>query len=121
MINKPTLVVGASPEPSRYSNMAAQRLLAAGHAVVLFGKQRGSVHGSPISHELPAVGTVHTITMYVAPQHQAALMEPLLALKPQRIIFNPGTENPEFAAAAERSLVEVVEGCTLVMLTTGQY
>jgi hypothetical protein len=59
--------------------------------------------------------------MYVAPAHQQDLMDGLLALRPARIIFNPGTENPAFEAAAKALGMEVVEGCTLVMLATGTY
>lgn len=115
------LVVGASPEPTRYSFLAATRLLAMGHAALLFGKHAGSIAGEPIRQQIPAITNVHTVTMYVAPRHQAAMMDELLALHPARIIFNPGTENPAFAAAAMRQGIEVVEACTLVMLATGQF
>jgi len=43
------------------------------------------------------------------------------ALAPERIIFNPGTEHAAFAERAAEQGSEVVEGCTLVMLGTGQY
>jgi uncharacterized protein len=116
-----TLVVGASPEPSRYSNRATHRLLGAGHPVVLLGKRTGEIAGMPIRQSLEPGIAVHTITMYVAPAHQHALMKELLALQPERIIFNPGTENPYFEAEARTRGIEVVEGCTLVMLASGQF
>lgn len=116
-----TLVVGASPEPTRYSHMAATRLMANGHPVVLLGKRKGSIADEPIMDHVPPGTTIHTITMYVAPAQQTGLVEELLALRPARIIFNPGTENSVFAEAALARGIEVVEGCTLVMLATGEF
>lgn len=121
MVKRMTLVVGASPEPTRYSHMAALRLLEKGHPVLLMGKRKGAIGGVAIQSTVPEGAEVHTITMYVAPAHQQDLMDGLLALRPARIIFNPGTENPAFEAAAKALGMEVVEGCTLVMLATGAY
>ncbi|MGV3638013.1 MAG: CoA-binding protein [Flavobacteriales bacterium] len=121
MERKLTLVVGASPEPSRYSHLATHRLVGAGHPVVLLGKRTGAIAGLPIQRDLDPDLKVHTITLYVAPQHQGELMDELLALRPQRIIFNPGTENTAFEAEARKNGIEVVEGCTLVMLASGQF
>jgi hypothetical protein len=42
-------------------------------------------------------------------------------LKPKRIIFNPGTENDDLIKLAEENKIEPFIGCTLVMLSTGQY
>lgn len=121
MERKATLVVGASPEVTRYSYLATLRLKSYGHPVTLLGKRTGMIDGEPIHRSVPAGLSVHTITLYVAPAHQAPVLEELLALHPVRIIFNPGTENAFFQREAQRRGVEVVEGCTLVMLSTGQY
>lgn len=121
MEQRMTLVLGASPEPTRYSHMAATRLMANNHPVLLVGKRKGTIGGVPIHEHLPTGTVVHTITMYLAPAHQASLVNELLDLRPRRIIFNPGTENSMFAQAAEERGIEVVEGCTLVMLATGGY
>lgn len=121
MQTRTVLVVGASPESSRYSYLAATRLHAMGYPVLLFGKRAGSIAGEPIHQIVPPGARVHTVTMYVAPHHQASMMGELLALQPARIIFNPGAENSMFAAAAADQGIEVVEGCTLVMLATGQF
>ncbi|TNE56910.1 MAG: CoA-binding protein, partial [Bacteroidetes bacterium] len=64
---------------------------------------------------------VDTVTLYVGPQRQVPYYEYILSLHPKRIIFNPGTENPELEALAEAQGIEVVEGCTLVMLSIGGY
>lgn len=71
--------------------------------------------------EKPMITDVDTITLYIGPQNQPEWIDYLLSLSPRRIIFNPGTENPVFMDKAEAQGVEVVEGCTLVMLQTGTY
>ncbi|MBL7952249.1 MAG: CoA-binding protein [Flavobacteriales bacterium] len=116
-----TLVLGASPEPSRYAYLAAQKLLAHGHRVVLVGKRSGTIGGVAIGPDLPAGADVDTVTLYLNPVVQEAWHDRLLQLAPRRIIFNPGTEHPAFAARAAAQGIEVLEACTLVMLGTGQY
>ena len=51
----------------------------------------------------------------------AEYIDYLLGLKPKRIIFNPGTENDSFMERAAARGIEVVEGCTLVMLQTATF
>jgi hypothetical protein len=116
-----TLVLGASPEPTRYAHLAALRLLACGHPLILVGKQAGSIGGVPINQRIPEGVPMHTVTMYLNPRAQEAWHEGLIALAPQRIIFNPGAEHPAFARRAQAAGIETVEGCTLVMLASGQY
>lgn len=118
--NKHTLVVGASPNPFRYSYKATSMLLSYGHKVSLFGIKKGEIEGISIRSELPAE-QIDTITLYIGPQLQPQYYEMLLALQPKRIIFNPGTENPEFEQMAEARGIEALEACTLVMLQTNQY
>lgn len=116
-----TLVLGASPEPSRYAHRAALRLKAHGHEVILVGKHAGTIDGEAIRADIPPGVVIHTVTLYINPLAQEAWHQRLIALKPQRIIFNPGAEHAEFARRAEAAGIHVVEGCTLVMLATGQY
>jgi len=116
-----TLVLGASENPSRYSNMATLRLLEAGHQVVLVGKSKGQIAGLPIETTLPEGIQIDTITMYLNPQNQRAWYNDLLALLPKRIIFNPGTENPELEVMANSKGIEVTEACTLVLLSLNKY
>ena len=116
-----TLVLGASPEPYRYAHIAARRLKGYGHPTLLVGKHKGRIDDEPIIPRIPAGAEVDTVTLYLAPRNQADVMQDVLALRPRRIIFNPGTENPVFARAAQEAGVQVIEACTLVMLATGQY
>jgi predicted CoA-binding protein len=118
---KTTLVLGASPKEDRYSNKAVRRLLAAGHPVIAVGHRVGSIGDQPIRTDIPEAATIHTVTLYLNPHNQEVWTDRILHLKPQRIIFNPGTENAELEERATENGIEVVEGCTLVMLGTGQF
>lgn len=120
---KKTVVLGASPNPYRYAFKAAHMLKEAGHEMIPVSIKRGEVAGEKILNlrEKPAIDGVHTITMYIGPQHQAEWTEYLLSLQPQRIIFNPGTENQEFEEMARKKGIETYQNCTLVLLSIGSY
>ncbi|MBK8966365.1 MAG: CoA-binding protein [Saprospiraceae bacterium] len=118
---KKTLVLGATPNPARYAYLAVHSLMRHGHTVVPVGTRKGSVAGLPILQDQPEVLDIDTITLYIGPQHQPPYYDYLLGLNPRRIIFNPGTENPQLMALAEANGIETVEGCTLVMLSIGNY
>lgn len=122
LMNKKTLVIGASENPDRYSNKAANLLQKHQHEVVLFGKTGGQINGIEIQKQLPnRIDDLDTITLYINPTHQEAVKNDLLALKPKRIIFNPGTENPIFEAEASKAGIATENACTLVLLNLGQY
>lgn len=118
-----TVIIGATPNPARYAYFAAQNLKQRGHEFVPVGIKKGEVQGIPIQNinDKPVIKDVDTVTMYVGPRNQQGWYDYILGLKPRRIIFNPGSENPEFERLAESKGVEVIEACTLVMLRTNQY
>lgn len=118
---KKTLVLGATTNPERYAYLAVQRLKQKGHEVVPIGVKEGKVSGIEILHGQPAVPDVDTVTLYIGPQRQPEYYDYILSLQPKRIIFNPGTENPELVQLAEKQGIETVEACTLVMLSIGAY
>jgi hypothetical protein len=120
---KRTVIVGASTNPGRYAYMAAESLTNYNHEIIPIGIKKGSVFGKQILdiREKPVIPDVDAITLYIGPRHQAEWYDYLIGLKPKRIIFNPGTENPEFEKKAEEAGILIQEACTLVMLRTGQY
>ncbi|NIK72547.1 hypothetical protein FHS56_000033 [Thermonema lapsum] len=125
-MHKKTLILGATPNPSRYAYIAAGMLSQYGHPFVPVGIKKGEVFGQKILSGQEAAqqlqsGDIHTVTLYLNPQMQEEWYDFLLGLKPKRIIFNPGTENPTLAERAQAQGIETVEACTLVMLRTGQY
>jgi predicted CoA-binding protein len=116
-----TLVVGATPNADRFAYRAVMSLLRHGHEVVPYGRKKGAVGGLQILNAPPQNSDIHTITLYINPTHQQEYYDYFIGLNPKRIIFNPGTENAELERLAQSKGIEVVEGCTLVMLSVGQY
>ena len=116
-----TLVFGASLKPRRYSNMAIQRLVANQVPTVAFGPRNGEVSGVQVTTNLDTIQEIDTISLYMNPERQKAYYSDIIALKPRRVIFNPGTENPEFYKLLQENGIEVDVACTLVLLGTGQY
>ncbi|MCU0374161.1 MAG: CoA-binding protein [Chitinophagaceae bacterium] len=116
-----TLILGASDNPARYSNLAAHRLKGAGYPFRALGIKTGEVAGVGIETGQPDIQDVDTITLYVGPANQAGYYEYIKKLNPRRVIFNPGTENEAFQQELEASGIHAIEACTLVMLSTGQF
>ncbi|MBA6152914.1 CoA-binding protein [Gelidibacter maritimus] len=119
--NKKTLVFGASLNPSRYSNLAIYRLTSHGHEVVAFGLKEGEVSGVKIDTELVAYNGIDTVTLYMNPTRQKPFYDYLISLKPNRVVFNPGTENPDFFQRLRDAKINFEIACTLVLLGTNQY
>lgn len=120
-MKKKTLVIGASLKPDRYSNIAIHRLVKNGHEVVAIGLREGEVAGISITSEAIPYKDIDTVTLYLNASRQAPYYTYLLSLKPKRVIFNPGTENPEFYQLLKQNNIEVEVACTLVLLGTDQY
>jgi predicted CoA-binding protein len=120
-MQKKTLVISASPEPTRYSYMAIAMLREHSHPVIAIGKRSGKVSDVEIQKDSVAEKDIDTITLYINPTFQKEYYDYLINLHPKRIIFNPGTENPELTTLANEAGIETLEACTLVMLRTGQY
>jgi uncharacterized protein len=115
------LVYGASTNPERYAFIATELLLSKGHEVILVGHKSGEVGGVEIHLGQPDFVDIHTVTLYVGPKNQADLLVYMMRIQPKRVIFNPGTENPELMQQLAAEGIEVEEACTLVMLHTGQF
>lgn len=121
MANKKTLVLGASANPARYSCMAIKRLVDKAVPVVGIGLKEEEVAGIKIhTKQIPLKG-IHTVTLYLNPARQREYYNYITGLEPKRVIFNPGTENPEFYQLLRQNNIQVEIACTLVMLGTNQY
>ena len=118
---KKTIVLGASSNPGRYSYLAVKKLRAHQHPVVAIGKRTGKVADVEINKDHLPEKDVDTVTLYLNPHNQEEYYNYILSLHPKRIIFNPGTENDVLIQKAKENNIEPVLGCTLVMLSTGQY
>lgn len=118
---KKTLVLGASDNPRRYSNLAMSRLAGKGHPVVAIGRKQAKAGDIDISKEMQPYEDVDTVTLYLSAAHQKEYYDYILSLHPNRIIFNPGAENRELEELALANGIEPLEACTLVLLSNGQY
>ncbi|MCB9246089.1 MAG: CoA-binding protein [Flavobacteriales bacterium] len=116
-----TLVLGASPNPHRYSYRAVELLQENHLETIALGNRKGAIHGLEIETDLKPFEHIDTITVYMNQFRQAQYEDYMLSLKPRRIIFNPGAENPDFEQRAEQAGIETLEACTLVMLRIGLY
>ncbi|WP_313114567.1 CoA-binding protein [Aequorivita sediminis] len=118
---KKTLVLGASLKPNRYSNLAINRLVNHNHSVEAIGLKEGEVAGVNIVTEKKDFKDIDTVTLYLNPKRQEEYYNYIISLKPKRVIFNPGTENPEFYTLLKENNIESEVACTLVLLGTNQY
>ena len=118
---KKTLIIGASPDTSRYSFKAAHMLTRFKHDIVNVGIKRGEVAGVEIEKPDNIHDDIDTVTLYIGPALQAQYHDYILKTKPKRVIFNPGTENSDLEEILNANGIEAVEACTLVLLSTGQY
>jgi hypothetical protein len=118
---KKTLVMGGSVRPERYAYRAITKLREHGHPVVSVGLKEGKVLDVDIQTGTPGFEDIHTVTLYLGPKNQPQYYPYILSLQPKRIIFNPGTENPEFFELALKNNIQVVEYCTLILLDTNTF
>jgi len=121
MEDKKTVVLGASPNPVRFSHKAVKSLVRHGFKVVPVGFREGSILEMEILTGKPHIDNVHTISLYLGIARQPEYYDYMLSLKPKRIIFNPGTINPEFMGRVNREGIEAVDGCLLMMINNGEY
>ena len=118
---KTTLVLGASLKPNRYSYFAIERLLNSDIEVFAIGNIKGEVHGVKVKTEKLMFSDIHTVTLYLNPKIQKEYYNYIISLRPKRVIFNPGTENPEFYDLLKENKIDFEAACTLVLLSTNQY
>ncbi|MBY0476610.1 MAG: CoA-binding protein [Chitinophagaceae bacterium] len=120
-MKKKTLVLGGSSNPESYSFLAINSLRNHGHPVVSIGRTKTVVADVEIETDQSLYTDIDTVTVYLNPTHQKEYYDYIISLKPKRIIFNPGAENEELKQLAQQNNIQLMEACTLVLLSTGQY
>lgn len=116
------VVLGASNKPDRYAYKALTELTQHGHSVIPVNPALKEISGIKVVNRLSDIrDEIDTVTLYVGPERLEPMVPEIIALKPKRVISNPGTETPVMADACEKNNIEYIEACTLVMLATGQY
>jgi predicted CoA-binding protein len=115
-------ILGASAKKDRYSYRAFLSLKDKGHKVFPVNPVLKDIEGHQVYPSLAALPEpVDTITVYLAPYRSEPLTQDIIDAKPRRVIFNPGAENPGMMEKLEENGIEVVAGCTLVMLSIGNF
>jgi predicted CoA-binding protein len=115
-------ILGASPKPDRYAYQALQLLHEHGHRTLPINPAFDEILGEKCYPRISdAPGPIDTVTLYLGETLSNPLIDEIINAKPRRIIMNPGAENSALSARAEEAGIEVVEGCTLVMLRTGEF
>jgi hypothetical protein len=121
-MGKPTLVLGASSNPDRFSYKAIRSLLHNNVPVIAVGRRNIDMGSHKITKGIPdKIGPVHTITLYLSANNQKEYYNSILSVHPERIIFNPGTTNPELADIAKNAGIKIINDCMLVMLSSGRF
>ncbi len=118
---KKVLVIGASTNPSRYSNRVVQKLKRSGYESIPFGIREGEIDGVSIQTSLPEIDDLHAISLYLNPSRQEAYYDYILEQKPKHLIFNPGTENPKLFQMAKEAGINPLYACNLAMLSIGNF
>lgn len=121
MKNKKTLVLGATTKPDRYAYRAINMLVQKGHTVLAIGQNTGEVAGVKIQTKAIPVKNIDTVTLYLNPTRQRDYYNYIIEAQPKRVVFNPGTENPELYQLLELNDIKGEVACTLVLLATNQY
>jgi predicted CoA-binding protein len=116
-----TLIIGASNKPERYAYRALHLLLSKGFEVCAIANREMQISGVQVYKEKKMFDDIHTITLYLSARFQPEYYDYILQLKPKRVIFNPGTENPELYDILSKHGIDYNIACTLVMLHTNQY
>ena len=121
MKNKKTVVLGATTKPEKYAYLAITKLVEKGHSVLAIGQNTGEVAGVKIYTKQIPLANIDTVTLYLNPKRQVDYYNYIIETKPKRVIFNPGTENPQFYQLLQSNGIKVEVACTLVLLATNQY
>ncbi len=116
------VVLGASPNPGRYSNQAVRLLAEKGFRVTPVRPDESEIEGLQAVSDLAQVtGPVDTLTLYVNPRRSELLADQIVALMPGRVIFNPGSESPELEGRLDAAGIRRLRACTLVLLRSGEF
>jgi len=116
------VVLGASPKPDRYAYKAMQTLRKHGYDAIPVNPAYEQILGSKCYSRISEVpAPIDTVTVYLGKRRSDPLIEHVTNARPRRIILNPGAENDDLIRTARERGIEVIEGCTLVMLSIGTF
>lgn len=115
------MILGASPDPLRFSNKMVKSLIRYNYEPVPIGIREGKIAGIDIIIGKPKIKNTDTICMYLNSSKQNNYSNYIINLQPRRIIFNPGSHNAELAKLAEQNNIECVYDCFLIMISKNSF
>jgi predicted CoA-binding protein len=116
------VVLGASSNRKRYSNIAVRKLVESGHRVIPVHHIRKQIEGLTVLPSLRDIKEkVNTLTVYLAPANSEKLIDAIVDLMPERVILNPGAECEKLEKSLHDNRIPFLKACTLVLLHTGQF
>lgn len=119
---KNVTILGATEKEGRYAKKAQTLLMEHGYNVLPISVRFDKVLGVRTYKSVAEISEpIDTLTIYVNPRILAEQIDEIAGMQIRRVIFNPGTESPELEEKLKASGKEVVHGCTIVMLNTGQF
>jgi predicted CoA-binding protein len=115
-------ILGASNKADRYAYKALVMLREYGHSVIPINPVLDIIESVPVVKSLNDIAVpVTTLTLYMRPERYMPFIGDIIKLKPDRVIFNPGTESDEALSILKESGILGIYACTLVLLRTGQF
>jgi len=115
-------VLGASGNPARFAHRAQGMLMESGHSVYPISIRESEILGVPCSRSImDTEKPLDTVTLYLSAPRQIEVIGDLIAARPGRVIFNPGTESVDSLEKLDNAGIPCSEACTLVMLQTNQF
>ncbi len=116
------MVLGASPKAERFSNQAVRLLKEHGYTVIPVHAVAASIEDLPAVKDLHAIrDKVFTLSVYLGAERSGVLADAIIALRPARVVLNPGTESPALENNLKAHGIDVVQDCTLRMLREGRF
>jgi uncharacterized protein len=121
-MKKNVAILGASPKLERYSNMAQKLLREKGYNVFPINPNYKEIENISCYKNISDIkNDIHTLTVYMKLEDLVKIQHEIINKKPDRVIFNPGTESLTIQTLFEKAGIKVIEACTLVLLKTGQF
>ena len=121
MVHNNVAILGASNKPERYSYKAFLKLREYGYETYLISPRYKAIEGQKVYASVNEVKNIDTLTIYVNPSILQKLVDQIITLHPRRIIFNPGTEDPDSEKQFQDHGIATEHACTLVLLATKQF
>lgn len=117
-----TAILGASDNPERYAYKAMERLTERGFPVILVNPGLAPFRDLPVVGSLSNISEkIDTVTVYLSAKRSTPLIPEITALRPGRVVLNPGAENPVLEKELDEAGIPWLHACTLVLLATGRY